>query len=148
MVNGWCLGGAFTPLIACDLAIAAEDARFGLSEINWGIIPAGNVSKAVSEVLGARAALYYIMTGETFDGRKAVSLGLVNEGRLRVRPAFPHDSACRHSRWQESLHSSWARQKCRSGTFRTSIGRLRTTTCGPSRRKGVRSIPNTGESKA
>ena len=35
MVNGWCFGGAFTPLVACDLAIAAEDAVFGLSEINW-----------------------------------------------------------------------------------------------------------------
>ena len=34
MVNGWCFGGAFTPLIACDLAIAAHDAKFGLSEIN------------------------------------------------------------------------------------------------------------------
>ena len=50
MVNGWCFGGAFTPLIACDLAIAAEDAMFGVSEINWGIIPGGVVSKAVSTV--------------------------------------------------------------------------------------------------
>ena len=39
MVNGWCFGGAFTPLVACDLAIAAEEAQFGLSEINWGISP-------------------------------------------------------------------------------------------------------------
>ena len=44
MVNGWCFGGAFTPLVACDLAIAAEEATFGLSEINWGIIPGGNVT--------------------------------------------------------------------------------------------------------
>ena len=66
MVNGWCFGGAFTPLIACDLAIAAEEATFGLSEINWGIIPAGAVSKAVSVVMNQRDALYYIMTGETF----------------------------------------------------------------------------------
>src|SRR3954463_8586236 len=46
MVNGWCFGGGFTPLVACDLAIAAEEAVFGLSEINWGILPAGNVTKA------------------------------------------------------------------------------------------------------
>lgn len=45
MVNGWCFGGAFTPLVACDLAIAAEEAVFGLSEINWGILPAGNAAK-------------------------------------------------------------------------------------------------------
>lgn len=78
MVNGWCLGGGFVPLLACDLAIASEDAQFGLSEINWGIIPAGNVAKALSTVVSARAALYYIMTGLTFDGRRALELGLVN----------------------------------------------------------------------
>lgn len=78
MVNGWCFGGAFTPMIACDLAVAADEATFGLSEINWGIIPAGNVTKAVSDVCGQRAALYYIMTGEPFDGRRAAEIGLVN----------------------------------------------------------------------
>lgn len=79
MVNGWCFGGGFTPLVACDLAIAAEEAQFGLSEINWGIIPAGNVTRAVAAVMNQRDALYYIMTGETFDGRKAAQMGLVNE---------------------------------------------------------------------
>lgn len=79
MVNGWCFGGGFTPLVACDLAIAAEEAQFGLSEINWGIIPAGNVTRAVAAVMRQRDAMYYIMTGETFDGRKAAQMGLVNE---------------------------------------------------------------------
>jgi trans-feruloyl-CoA hydratase/vanillin synthase len=79
MVNGWCFGGAFTPVIACDLAIAAEEARFGISEINWGIIPAGVVSKAVSTVMNQRDALYYVMTGKTFDGKKAAEMGMVNE---------------------------------------------------------------------
>ncbi len=79
MVNGWCFGGAFAPMVSCDLAIAAEEAQFGLSEVNWGIIPAGNVSRAVAETLRHRDALYYIMTGLTFDGRKAAEMGLVNE---------------------------------------------------------------------
>ena len=79
MVNGWCFGGAFTPLVACDLAIASDDAKFGLSEINWGILPGGNVTKAVADTMGMRNALYYIMTGETFDGKKAAEMGLVNE---------------------------------------------------------------------
>ena len=34
MVNGWCFGGAYGPLFACDLAFASDDAQFGLSEIN------------------------------------------------------------------------------------------------------------------
>ncbi|MGD9811753.1 MAG: p-hydroxycinnamoyl CoA hydratase/lyase, partial [Sphingobium sp.] len=79
MVNGWCFGGAFTPLICCDLAITDEDAVFGLSEINWGIIPGGVVSKAISTLMGDREALYYVMTGEKFDGKRARELGLVNE---------------------------------------------------------------------
>ncbi len=79
MVNGWCFGGAFTPMCATDLAIAAEEATFGLSEINWGILPAGMVSKAMDALVRQREGLYYVMTGETFNGKKAAELGLVNE---------------------------------------------------------------------
>ncbi len=89
MVNGWCFGGAFTPLVSCDLAIAAEEATFGLSEINWGIIPAGVVSRALATLVREREAMYYVMTGETFNGRRAAEIGLVNEAvplaKLRER---------------------------------------------------------------
>jgi len=89
MVNGWCFGGAFTPMTSCDLAIAAEEAKLGLSEINWGIIPAGIVTKAVSGFISHRDAMYLIMTGETIDGKRAAEMGLVNEAvplaRLRER---------------------------------------------------------------
>ena len=78
MVNGWCFGGAFTPLVACDLAIAADEATFGLSEINWGIPPGSVVSKALSDTVGSRAGLLYVMTGRTFDGQRAAEMGLVN----------------------------------------------------------------------
>jgi trans-feruloyl-CoA hydratase/vanillin synthase len=84
MVNGWCFGGAFTPLVACDLAIAAHEATFGLSEINWGIIPAGNVMRAVAEKMNSSDALYYLMTGEPFDGRKAAETRLVLESVPRA----------------------------------------------------------------
>jgi trans-feruloyl-CoA hydratase/vanillin synthase len=89
MVNGWCFGGAFTPLISCDLAIASDDATFGLSEINWGIIPAGIVSRAVAQLVREREAMYYVMTGEPFKGKRAAEIGLVNESvpadQLRAR---------------------------------------------------------------
>ncbi len=78
MVNGWCFGGGFSPLVACDLAIAAETAVFGLSEINWGIPPGNLVSKALADTVGQRKALEYIMTGETFTGAQAATMGLVN----------------------------------------------------------------------
>jgi trans-feruloyl-CoA hydratase/vanillin synthase len=79
MVNGYCFGGAFTPLVSCDLAIASDDATFGLSEINWGIIPAGVVNRAVAQLMNERDAMYHVMTGEPFNGQKAARMGLVNE---------------------------------------------------------------------
>jgi len=78
MVNGYCFGGAFTQVCACDFAIAADEALFGLSEINWGILPGGIVAWNVAQVLNYRDALYYAMTGDTFDGRKAREIGFVN----------------------------------------------------------------------
>lgn len=85
MVNGWCFGGAFSPLVACDLAIAADEAVFGLSEINWGIPPGNLVSKAVADTMGHRAALHYIMTGDTFTGVEAAQMGLVNKSVPRAQ---------------------------------------------------------------
>jgi feruloyl-CoA hydratase/lyase len=79
MVNGWCFGGAFSPLVACDLAVAADEATFGLSEVNWGIPPGNLVSKAVADTMGHRQSLYYIMTGEPFSGQQAAEMGLVNK---------------------------------------------------------------------
>jgi len=79
MVNGWCFGGGFSPLVACDLAVCADEATFGLSEINWGIPPGNLVSKAMADTVGHRQSLYYIMTGKTFDGRQAAEMGLVNQ---------------------------------------------------------------------
>jgi len=78
MVNGYCFGGAFTQVCACDFAIAADEALFGLSEVNWGILPGGIVAWNVAQVLNFRDALYYAMTGDTFDGKKAREIGFVN----------------------------------------------------------------------
>lgn len=78
MVNGYCFGGAFTQLCACDFAVAAEDAIFGLSEVNWGILPGGIVSWNLTDMMLPRHAMYYAVTGEPFDGKRAVEIGLVN----------------------------------------------------------------------
>lgn len=78
MVNGYCVGGGFTQVISCDLALAAEEATFSLSEVSWGILPGGLVSKKISDTLRPRDAMYYAMTGLPFDGRKAAEIGLVN----------------------------------------------------------------------
>jgi feruloyl-CoA hydratase/lyase len=79
MVNGWCFGGGYGPLFACDLAIAAEEASFGLSEINWGILPGGGATKVATSSLSFRDAMYHSLTGEAIDGKKAAQWKLVNE---------------------------------------------------------------------
>lgn len=89
MVNGWCFGGGYGPLYACDLAFAAEEAQFGLSEINWGILPGGGATKVAVDLMSLRDAMYHAMTGEPIDGKTAAHLRLVNEAlplaQLRAR---------------------------------------------------------------
>lgn len=79
MVNGWCFGGGYGPLFACDLAFAAEEAQFGLSEINWGILPGGGAAKVATELTSFRNAMYHAMMGENVDGKTAAQWGFVNE---------------------------------------------------------------------
>jgi trans-feruloyl-CoA hydratase/vanillin synthase len=79
MVHGYCFGGGFTPVIACDFAIAADDATFGLSEVNWGIIPGGLVAWAVTQIMNYRDAMYYSVTGEQFNGKQAAEMKFVNK---------------------------------------------------------------------
>jgi trans-feruloyl-CoA hydratase/vanillin synthase len=79
MVNGWCFGGGYGPLFACDLAIAADEAQFALSEINWGILPGGGATKVVVDLIPMRDAMYHALTGALIDGKKASAWRLVNE---------------------------------------------------------------------
>lgn len=79
MINGWCFGGAYGPLFACDLAFCSDDAQFGLSEINWAILPGGGASKVAAELLGFRDAMYHAMMGENLSGPEAAAKGMVNE---------------------------------------------------------------------
>ncbi len=79
MVNGYCFGGAFVQLYACDFAIAADDAQFGLSEVNWGILPGGLVGKVIMDGLSYRDAVWYAMTGEPLDGKQAAAIRLINK---------------------------------------------------------------------
>jgi trans-feruloyl-CoA hydratase/vanillin synthase len=78
-VNGWALGGGYMIAALCDLAIAAEDAKFGLSEINFGIPPGGGTMWSAANTMNRRDAMYYAVTGEPFPGDEAEKMGVVNE---------------------------------------------------------------------
>jgi trans-feruloyl-CoA hydratase/vanillin synthase len=79
MINGWCFGGAYGPLFACDLAFCSDDAQFGLSEINWGILPGGGATKVAAELMPMRKAMLHALLGENLSGPEAEAAGLVNE---------------------------------------------------------------------
>jgi trans-feruloyl-CoA hydratase/vanillin synthase len=78
MVNGFVFGGGLTPIVSCDVAIASHTAAFGISEINWGHIPGGLVGWNVNQVMSFRDAMWYSISGDTFDGKEAAAMKFVN----------------------------------------------------------------------
>ncbi|OLO26061.1 hypothetical protein PZ61_0235675 [Streptomyces sp. MNU77] len=77
-VNGPAVGGGFELVLACDLAVASERARFALTEAQRGLFAAGGGAWRLPRVVGARQALYVLLTGEVVHARRAAELGLVN----------------------------------------------------------------------
>lgn len=77
-IQGHALGGGSGLAAAVDVAIAANDAVFGFSEVKLGIIPAV-ISPFVLPKIGEGAARRYFLTGERFDARTALRIGLVSE---------------------------------------------------------------------
>jgi methylglutaconyl-CoA hydratase len=76
-VNGPAIGGGTGFLAACDIAVASTEARFGLSEVKIGVVPAA-ISPYVLRRIGESRARQYSLTGERFDGLRAEAIGLVN----------------------------------------------------------------------
>ncbi len=77
-VQGPAYGGGVGLAACCDIAIASEAARFSMSEVKLGLIP-GTVSPYVIAAMGERQARRYMLTGERFDAREALRIGLVHE---------------------------------------------------------------------
>lgn len=82
-VNGFCLGGGMTLLLATDLRIAAEHATFALSEVKRGVFPANGGTQRIAQQLPHAVAMEMLLLGDTFDAQTALRWGLVN----RVVPA-------------------------------------------------------------
>jgi len=78
-IRGWCLGGGLEIALACDLRIAATDARLGLVEIRRGLIPGAGGSQRLARVVGRGHALRMTLTGEPIDAAEAYRIGLVTE---------------------------------------------------------------------
>lgn len=82
-VNGFAVGGGTEIVLACDIAVAADTAKFGLPEVRRGILAAAGGAFRLPRAIGSKAAMELLLTGDTIDAARACELGLVN----RVVPA-------------------------------------------------------------
>jgi len=78
-VNGYCLGGGCELALACDIRVAGEEAKFGFPETSLGIIPGAGATQRLPRLVGWGKAKELIFTGEIFDAREALRLGLVSQ---------------------------------------------------------------------
>ncbi len=76
-VNGFCFTGALELVLACDLTVAAEEAKFGDTHAKFGLRPTWGMSQRLPRLVGLAAARELSFTARTFSGAEAASLGLV-----------------------------------------------------------------------
>jgi enoyl-CoA hydratase len=77
-IRGYCVGGGLEFALACDMRVAAEDAKLGLTEVRRGLIPGAGGTQRLARAVGAAKALEICLTGDNVMGSEALRLGLVN----------------------------------------------------------------------
>lgn len=89
VVKGYAFGGGLELALSCDMIVASEDAKFGQTEINVGLIPGVGGTQRLPRAVGIRKAKEMIYLGQMIDAQEAYRLGLVN----RVVPRDKLDEA-------------------------------------------------------
>ena len=88
-IHGFCLGGGLEMALACDIRIAADDARFALPELTHGFIPGAGGTQRLQRLIGPGRAMDMLLTGERIDAGEALRIGLVT----RLVPRAELDAA-------------------------------------------------------
>ena len=87
-VEGYAVAGGFEIALACDLIVAARDARFGLPEVKRSLVAAGGGLLRLSQRIPYYQAMEWALTGELIDAERAHDAGLINRP-TRSRPTAP-----------------------------------------------------------
>jgi E-phenylitaconyl-CoA hydratase len=94
-VNGYCLGGGLTLLLATDLRLAVPEAQFGLSEVRRGVIPGNGGSQRILHQLPHAIGMKMLLTGDPINAEDAERFGLINRVVERERLAEEGDRLAR-----------------------------------------------------
>ena len=78
-VQGWCIGGAVDLITACDIRLAAQNAKFSVREVKLAIVPDVGTLARLPAIVGQGAARELAFTGDDIDAKRALQLGLVSE---------------------------------------------------------------------
>lgn len=108
-VNGFALGGGCEIALACDIRVAAENAKFGLPEVGLGVIPGFGGTQRLPRLVGKGMACELIYTGGMIDAREALRIGLVN----KVVPQDGLMEVCRDTAMKITTKSPLAVSLCK-----------------------------------
>lgn len=78
-VNGYCLGGGMTLMLATDIRVASSNATFNLAEVKRGVIPGNGGTQRILQQLPYAIAMELLLTGDAIDAETAARWGLVNK---------------------------------------------------------------------
>ncbi|HEY1868635.1 MAG TPA: 3-hydroxyacyl-CoA dehydrogenase NAD-binding domain-containing protein, partial [Candidatus Cybelea sp.] len=78
-IEGNCLGGGLELSLACDSRVATENAKLGLPEIRLGLLPGAGGTQRLPRLIGARAALEFMLKGSSVPAERALELGIIDE---------------------------------------------------------------------
>jgi len=82
-INGYCLAGGLEIALACDIRLAVPDAKFGLPEVTWGLIPGAGGTQRLPRAVPVAVAMEMLLSGQSIDADRALAIGLIN----RIVPA-------------------------------------------------------------
>jgi E-phenylitaconyl-CoA hydratase len=115
-VNGYCLGGGMTLLLATDIRVAADHATFGVSEVKRGVIPANGGTQRLLAQLPHAIAMEMLLTGASIDAATALRWGLIN---CVVEPEALMETALNYAR-QVAANAPLAVQAAKELAIRSS----------------------------